>query len=241
MAPDQYCFCDYCLTEMPRFNCFLSESHQKEQFYPELYDRGYLEAHWEPSPRVLPPNWELLDRVSKCRFLLEGGFFPVGRLDLDFFFYTYRMHWITEFARLSAEAVRSVSPETKISGAYFKNPIHSGRFIGQDWRTFAPYSEICVPMNYRDHFPGTFDQYLDLLGETIRRQKEWAREFEHLYIGVAVNFLYKEEPGGPWPDAKVEAVVDCAASAEAEGLVFFCTDQIERYGVRDAIRRAWMS
>jgi uncharacterized lipoprotein YddW (UPF0748 family) len=239
MAPDQYCFCDYCLTHIPKWCGYLNDSFPDEPFYHELYDRAYLEAHWEQSPRVLPRNWDTLDRVSKSRFLLEGGFFHGGRSDLDHFFYLYRTHWVTEFAKLSAQAVRSVNPTAKLSGAVFKNPIHSGRFIGQDWRTFAPWMEIAVPMDYRDHFPGDFEQYLVLLQEAIANQKEWAGGCEFLWIGVAINFLYKEEKDGPYPPEKVERVMRAVESSGVEGLVFFCVDQIECFGVREAIAKTW--
>lgn len=193
LAPDQYCFCDYCLENMPRFNRFATDVHREKQFYHALYDRPYVESHWEQSPRVLPMNWDRLPRSMKSRFLLEGSFFQTGRNDLDYFFYSYRTHWITQFTRMAAEAVRSVRPGMEISAAVFKNPIHSGRFIAQDWRTFAPYVDGCIPMNYRDHYPGTFDEYLDLLRETITDQKEWARDFRRYWPGAAINFLFFEE------------------------------------------------
>lgn len=237
LAPDQYCFCDYCLAELPRWARYVSEAYSDEPFYHDLYDREYLEAHWEQSPRVLPRNWELLDRASKGRFLLEGGFFQGGRYDLDYFFYRYRVESITRFARESYEAVKSVNPNIKLSGAYFKNPIHSGRFIGQDWREFAPWCEICVPMDYRDHFPGTFTQYLDLLEETIERQKKWAAGFESLYIGFAVNFLFKEESDGPYPATKLREVIRRIDATGVEGFVVFCDDQLTRYGLREEAAR----
>lgn len=193
LAPDQYCFCDHCLEEMPRFNGFYAEAYPREPFYHELYDRPYLEAHWEQSPTVLPANWDRLPRHMKSHFLLESGFFQGGRRDLDYFFYTYRTRWITQFARESAEAVRAARPGMEISAAVFKNPIHSGRFIGQDWRQFAPYVETCMPMDYRDHYPGSFETYLDLLEETIASQKVWARDYKRLWPGAAINFLFFEE------------------------------------------------
>ena len=193
LAPDQYCFCDYCLEEMPRFNGFYSQKFPNESFFHESYDRPYLEAHWEQSPRVLPANWPSMNRQFKSRFLLEESFFQGGRNDLDYFIYTYRTHWITQFARESAEAVRAARPGMQISAAVFKNPIHSGRFIGQDWRQFAPYVDGCIPMDYRDHYPGSFETYLDLLEETITSQKEWARDFKYYWVGFAINFLFFEE------------------------------------------------
>ncbi len=48
-------------------------------------------------------------------------------------------------------------------------------------------------MDYRDHYPGSFDVYLNLLEESIESQKFWARDFESLWIGAAINFLFFEE------------------------------------------------
>lgn len=239
VAPDQYCFCDACLREMPRFNGFVNASYPDEPFFHELYDRPYVEAHWEQSPRVLPANWDKLDRVTKSRFLLEGGFFAGGRQDLDYFFYSYRTHWVTQFAREAAEAVRAVRPGMKMSAAVFKNPVHSGRFIGQDWRQFAPYVDIAIPMDYRDHFPGTFENYLTLLGEAISRQKVWAGDFESLCVGFAVNFLFKEELNGPYPEEKVARVVSKIREGGADGLVVFCVEQLEEFGMWGALKRAF--
>lgn len=241
-APDQYCFCDYCLDNIPKWAGYINESHPEEQFFHELYDRAHLEAHWEQSPRVLPPYWPKLDRLAKSRFLLEGGFFQVGRNDLDYFFYRYRVEQVKDFARLSWEAVTKANPKVKLSGAIFKNPIHSGRFIGQDWREFAPYMPITVPMDYRDHFPGTFEQYLDLLEETIGRQKVWAREFEALYIGCAINFLFKEEheSGKAYSKEKLPRLIERVASTGVEGMVLFSSGQFDQYGVWDQLPQAWI-
>lgn len=192
LAPDQYCFCDYCLEEIPKFAGFYKQAYPDEAFSPE-FDRPYLEAHWEPGPRVLPHNWASMPRRAKSRFLLEGSFFAGGRYDLDYFFYQYRVHWIREFAREVAETVRETKPDMEFSAAVFKNPLHSGRFIGQDWRGFSDWVQYLMPMDYRYHYPGTFEQHLDLLGESIQRQKEWARDAKHLWPGIASYQLYKEE------------------------------------------------
>lgn len=237
LAPDQYCYCDYCLENLPKWAGYISEKYPDEPFYHELYDREYLEAHWEQSPRVLPRNWERLDRGSKSRFLLESGFFQGGRNDLDYFFYRYRIEAVTRFAKESKEAVKAANPNIKLSGAYFKNPIHSGRFIGQDWREHAPYCDLCIPMDYRDHFPGTFEHYLDLLEETIYKQQAWAQGFERLYIGFAVNFLFKEERDGPYPEEKFQRVVERIASTGSKGLVVFCEEQIRRFGMWEVAKR----
>ncbi len=235
LAPDQYCFCDSCLEHLPKWAGFINESHPEEPFHHDLYDREYLESHWEQSPRVLPANWATLSRQFKSRFLLEGGFFHGGRADLDYFFYSYRGHWITQFARESALALRGANLKTKISGAYFKNPIHSGRFIGQDWRTFAPWSDICIPMDYRDHFPGTMEHYLDLLEEAIERQKRWC-ETQDLYVGFAIWPIYREVPEGPYDADRIRQTIERIEGTGVKGLVIFCSGDLDRYGVRNTVR-----
>ncbi|HMS56154.1 MAG TPA: hypothetical protein PKA27_12205 [Fimbriimonadaceae bacterium] len=240
LAPDTYCFCDYCLDAIPKFAGYINEAYPSEPFHHELYDRPFLESHWEQSPRVLPVQWERLPRHMKADFLLNGSFFGMGRQDLDYFFYLYRIHHINEFARKSAEAVRAVNPTTKLSGAIFKNPVHSGRFIGQDWRNFIPWMDIAVPMDYRDHFPGSFENYLALLKETIERQKIWAGPMD-LWIGIAANFLFKEEheSGVAIRKDKVAETLHAIDSTGVDGAVIFCSDQLSHFGLWDVVREAW--
>lgn len=142
---------------------------------------------------MVPANWESLPRKFKAQFLLEGGFFQGGRNDLDYFFYLYRNEAITSFCRLARAAVNEVRPQMDVSAAVFKNPVHSGRFIGQDWRTFEGSVDGIIPMNYRDHFPGTFDVYLDLMKETILSQQQLTKGFKYYWPGAAINFLFFEE------------------------------------------------
>ncbi|MDP8242574.1 MAG: family 10 glycosylhydrolase [Candidatus Hinthialibacter antarcticus] len=192
LAPDTYCFCDYCLEEIPKWAGYYKQAYPDEAFHPN-YDRPYLEAHWEPGPRVLPENWANMPRSAKSGFLLEGGFFNGGRYDLDYFFYNYRIHWIAQFTRDVFEKVRVGKPEMEFSAAVFKNPVHSGRFIGQDWREFSDWVQYMMPMDYRSHYPGTFEQHLDLLEESIMQQKQWACDAKHLWPGIASYQLYSEE------------------------------------------------
>lgn len=240
LAPDQYCFCDSCRRELPRWAGFVNEAFPEEPFAHDLYDRPYLEAHWEQSPRVLPAHWDRLAPEFQSDLLLEGSFFAGGRPDLDYFFYAFRQHAIERFVRESYEAMQRVRPGMKKSGAIFKNPIHSGRFLGQDWRRFSRHMQIAVPMDYRDHFPGTMDHYLDLLAESIERQKVWARDFESLWIGFAIWPLYKEEKSAPYPAWKLEKTVERIASTGVEGIVMFCDWDIEKYGLGDAVERAFV-
>ncbi len=192
LAPDTYCFCDYCLEQIPIYASYYSSSHPDDPLLGPM-DRPHLEAHWETSPKVLPPNWKDYSREMKSRLLLEGSFFPGGHRDLDYFFYEYRAHHVAEFTRQVYEAVRKLKPKMEFSAAVFKNPVQSGRFIGQDWRRFSPWVQYLMPMDYRGHYGGDFATHLDLLAESIQQQKLWARGFPHLWPGVAVHQLYEAE------------------------------------------------
>lgn len=244
-APDRYCFCDYCLENIPRWAGYLTQSYPDEPLFHDLYDRGYLEAHWEQSPRVLPANWEKLPRKFKAGFLLEGSFFAGGRADLDYFFYLYRRHWITEFCRLAKEAVNEARPTMQVSAAVFKNPVHSGRFIGQDWRTFLGSVDGIIPMNYRDHYPGSFEMYLTLLRETIAEQKAWTQGFDYYWPGAAINFLFFEEeralggkppPPDYWPAEKLNRLIDTLEESGVEGFSLFCSGHLDAYGLWEIAR-----
>jgi uncharacterized lipoprotein YddW (UPF0748 family) len=192
LAPDSYCFCDYCLEEIPRYASYYSTAHPEHPLLAAM-DRPHLEAHWEKSPRVLPPNWKDYGREMKSRLLLEGSFFPGGNRDLDYFFYEYRAHHIALFTRQVKEAVQKGKPRVEFSAAVFRNPVQSGRFIGQDWRRFAPFVDTLMPMDYRSHYAGDFETHLDLLAENIQQQKQWARDFRRLWIGIAAYQLYDAE------------------------------------------------
>jgi uncharacterized lipoprotein YddW (UPF0748 family) len=222
LAPESYCFCDYCLEHLPLYAGYYSPSFPELPFYSPM-DRPHLEAHWERSPRVLPANWSDYSREMKSRFLLQGSYFPGGNHDLDYFFYEYRVHWIREFVRQVFEEVGQVKPDMEVSAAVFKNPVQSGRFIGQDWRCYYPWVQYLMPMDYRSHFPGDFDTHLQLLAESIASQKEWARDFRHLWVGIATGFLYDEERGpllrirnlaaGKSDPAEIEKALDGIAEA----------------------------
>jgi len=192
LAPDTYCFCDFCLKTLPTYASYYSEARPLDPLLSPM-DRPHLEAHWEKSPKVLPPNWNDYSREMRSRLLLEGSFFPGGHRDLDYFFYEYRAHQIARFTREVAEAVHKVRPRIEFSAAVFKNPVQSGRFIGQDWRRFSPWVQYLMPMDYLSHFGGDFEAHLELLAESIQQQKAWARDFPHLWIGVAAYQLYDEE------------------------------------------------
>lgn len=231
LAPDQYCFCDWCLDELPRWAGYVNESRPDEPFEHAHYDREYLEAHWEQSPRVLPGYWARLNRAEKSRFLLEGGFFRHGRSDLDYFFYRWRVEAVARFVREAAEAVRGARPGMGLSAAVFKNPVHSGRFIGQDWREFAPWVDTLIPMDYRDHFPGTFEDYLELLAEAVGRQRSWASGFSRYLAGFALWPLVRDGEDEDTRGGRMAETVRLLESESPGGWVMFCAGDLERYGL----------
>jgi len=249
LAPDRYCFCDYCLEEIPRYAGYVSERCPDEPFYHDSYNRPYLESHWEQSPRVLPGNWERLPRQMKSRFLLEGSFFHGGRPDLDYFFYRYRTDAIDRFVREASDTLCDQSFDDghlpDVSAAVFKDPIQSGRFIGQDWRGWYPVVDVAMPMDYRDHYPGDFETYLDLLEDSIHRQLEiTSYDKPELWPGIAVNFLYKEEhaagqaPGEVSPQKLLRAIAR-VRSTGVFGICLFSDSQLTRYNLWDSIREAF--
>lgn len=239
LAPDQYCFCDWCLEELPRWAGYFSEAYPEEPFDHALYDREYLEAHWEQSPRVLPTSWSKLNRAEKSRFLLEGSFFRYGRQDLDTFFYQYRKEAVLDFVKRSHQAVKDVRPDMGVSAAVFKNPVHSGRFIGQDWRLFTPYVDTMIPMDYRDHYPGTFDHYLGLLAETIARQKVWAQGSERFLTGFALWSIIRDPETPSDRAAYLRETIRLIAAHNPDGCCVFCAGDLIQWGLVDAAREAF--
>jgi hypothetical protein len=50
-----------------------------------------------------------------------------------------------------------------------------------------------MPMTYRSHFAGSFEDYLAHLTEVTGRQLEWTRREQLLFAGIASTYLYREE------------------------------------------------
>jgi DNA-directed RNA polymerase subunit F len=70
-----------------------------------------------------------------------------------------------------------------------------------------------MPMNYRSHFQGSFDDYLDYLGEIVQAQVGWCKGKSHLYAGIDAHYIFKEERE-PWE--KALAVLKKGQGAEAQ-------------------------
>lgn len=192
VAPDSFCFDDYCLRDIPRYAMLAYETRPDEQYSVNLRQER-VEANWWTDPTMVPPAYSSADRRERADFLLYGNTIPGGPPDIRYFFYDYRVQQIDRFVREAHALVKKHNPKLEISAAVFKNPVQSARFIGQQWHRWNPWIDIYTPMTYRSHFAGSFDAYLDHLEETTRRQLEWLRRERPIEVGIATTYLYREE------------------------------------------------
>jgi uncharacterized lipoprotein YddW (UPF0748 family) len=193
VAPDSYCFCDYCLDEMLKYAHFYYESFP-DSVFPATPTFPNAEANWQSDPTVKPKGWDRWDRKKKADFFLKGSFMKGGPSDMDDFFYAYRQDAINRFVREAWERASAIKPNIEFSAAVFKNPVTSGRFIGQQWTEFAPWVDVMMPMVYRSHFPRTdFETFLKMLEEYTRYEYRWAKGRTRLSVGLDVHYIYDEE------------------------------------------------
>jgi uncharacterized lipoprotein YddW (UPF0748 family) len=192
VAPDSYCFCDYCLAHIPRYAMLNYETRNGER-YRIKHSQERIEANWWSDPTMVPADWQKRDRREMADFLMNGSTVPGGPPDMRYFFYDYRVRQIDTFVRETYERVKRINPKIGVSAAVFKNPVQSARFIGQKWHLWTPWIDIFMPMTYRSHFAGSFDDYLAHLTEVTERQLEWTRHEKPLYAGIATTYLYREE------------------------------------------------
>ena len=228
VAPDTYCFCDYCLKQIPRHALLHWETGPREHQRVEIV-RPRLEANWEATPDMLPAGWEQFDRREKADFFLNGRTLPGGPPDMRYFFYEYRADQIARFVREACERARRINPKIQLTAAVFKNPIQSGRYLGQKWSDWTPWIDTFMPMNYRSHFLGDFDTYLAHLTEITARQMEWTRHERPLYSGIFTSDLYKEEAASrTYPPEKLTRAIEAARAARPGGLVIFSAGTLTR-------------
>jgi uncharacterized lipoprotein YddW (UPF0748 family) len=197
IAPDSFCFCDYCLENYLRYNHFYYANRPET----ELPLKSYFvrpETNWLLDFTIKPKTWDRMSRTEKADFLLDGK--SINRADLDYFFYATKNDMITRFVREAWERVFSINPDIEFSAAVWKNPMLNGRFLGQRWTDFAPWVDVMMPMNYREFFQGSFEEYLIYLEDMILAQKDWCEGKSHLYIGIDASYIYNEEKE-PWARA----------------------------------------
>ncbi len=197
VAPDSYCFCDYCLEHFLSDNLFYYPSNPDVQV-PLKKTRLREESNWDLDFTVRPSTWAQMSREEKARFILEGK--AINRPDLDYFFYTLRCDAINQFVREAWERAAAIRPEIEMSAAVFVNPMKSGRFIGQRWTDFAPWVDIAMTMTYRSHFQGSFEDYLTYLADVVRGQVRWVGEKCSYLVGLDAHYIFREELD-PWEQA----------------------------------------
>ena len=228
VAPDTYCFCDYCLKHIPRHALLHWETGPRERQRVEIV-RPRLEANWEATPDMLPPGWEEFDRREKADFILNGRTLAGGPPDMRYFFYEYRVDQITRFVREAWERVKGINPRIQMTAAVFKNAIQSARYLGQKWSDWTPWIDTFMPMSYRSHFLGDFQTYLDHLTEITGRQMEWTRHEKPLYAGIFTSDLYKEEAQSRvYPPEKLTRAIEAARAAKPDGIVIFSAGTLTR-------------
>ncbi|HEY2972183.1 MAG TPA: putative glycoside hydrolase [Pyrinomonadaceae bacterium] len=191
VAPEGYCFCDYCLKHIPRYAMLSYETRPERFRVKHLQER--IEANWWSDPTMIPADWPQRDRREMADYILNGRTIPGGPPDMRYYFYDYRIHQIDTFVREVRERVRKINPKIEISAAVFKNPVQSARFIGQRWHEWSRWVDVFMPMTYRSHFGGSFEDYLAHLTEITQRQLEWTRHEQPLFAGIASTYLYREE------------------------------------------------
>ncbi|HEV8366607.1 MAG TPA: putative glycoside hydrolase [Pyrinomonadaceae bacterium] len=191
VSPEGYCFCDYCLKHIPRYAMLSYETGAPER-YSVKHVQEHIEANWS-DVTMIPVDWQQRDRREMADYILNGRTIPGGPPDMRYYFYEYRAHQIDTFVREARERIKKINPKIEISAAVFKNPVQSGRFIGQRWHEWSRWVDVFMPMTYRSFFQGNLEAYLDHLPETTARQIEWTRGEKPLYAGIASTYLCREE------------------------------------------------
>lgn len=187
--PDGYCFCDYCLSHIFSHSHLVYDTVPHE--IPQERRLPRVDADLSRDYTVKPPHWDEWTRREKANFLLHGRYQYNSAADMSYYFYTYRTDAIKKFAEEAYELVKSIRPNCVISAAVFKNPMTSGRFIGQRWTDWTQYVDEFMPMTYRAHFSVDWPTFLKEFGEYTRYQKRWVHKSQ-LDQGIATADLYRE-------------------------------------------------
>jgi uncharacterized lipoprotein YddW (UPF0748 family) len=239
VAPESYCFCDYCLNDMARWALLKWETGPAERLRMEGTS-SRVEGNWGGMLDMLPVGWERMDRREKADFLVHGATLPGGPRDMSYFFYEYRVEQINNFVYEAAKRVRRIRPKIEISAATFINPIQCARFIGQKWNDWTPWVDIFMPMTYRNQFRGDFEVYLARLTEVTKRQKEWLRNEKALYAGIATTYLYKEEQERKiYPPEKLTRAIEAARRAGPDGIAIFAAGALTSQKLWDTLAKAF--
>ncbi len=252
VAPDRFCFCDWCTQHIFRHAHMFYENFPDKEFAPKEPFLARPAANWLKDYTIRPSQktWRNAPKTVKAEFLLRGStlwkkFSPQktpNPYDMDFFFYTYRCDAIKRLLEEAHEAAIKVRPDVVFSAAVLKNPILAARFCGQKWNDFLHLLDVVAPMLYRSRFPdSSFNDYLTMLSEYVRMENYWAGGNCHTYCGISVKDLYKEERqpverlaallGLSGNKAQRQKALDSLALLSGEALSSFLSDVRKAFGV----------
>lgn len=204
VAPDSYCFCDWCTKQIFWYAHMYYENYSKRRFAPKKPLLPKPAANWWKDFTMKPDQktWENSPNTVKAEFLLKGSTLweklnikkAANPHDMDFFFYIYRCDTLTRFVHEVWRKVAKIRPEVRLSAAVHKNPILAARFLAQKWTEWMPFTDIILPKLHRSYFPrAPFSEYLKMVEEYTKKERFWTENLCHTYIAISVVDLYEEE------------------------------------------------
>jgi hypothetical protein len=191
VKPDSYCFCSYCLDDIPRRSRLYYPAAGR-RFDPPPTVSDPL-RQWTDGSTSLPEGYEGASRKSKVEYLLKGTYRKDGPADMDYFLYTYRTAVIREFIAKAYERMRAVLPKVEFSARVYWNAPAAGRFAGQRWTDFGQWFDFLVLDARRSYFPGDFDTYRKLLSDVSFYATANSKNLVHVYMGLDIAGIYREE------------------------------------------------
>ena len=204
VAPDRYCFCDWCTQHIFRHAHMFYKNFPDREFAPQEPLLPRPAANWIKDYTMRPPTkiWENAPTTVKAEFLLRRSTLwrkpspeeTLNPCDMDFFFYTYRCDAIKRLLEEAHKAAIKVRADIIFSATVLKNPVLAARFCGQKWTDFLHLLDFVCPSLYRSYFPNSsFNDYLIMLSEYVEMENYWAGGNCHIYCGISVKDLYREE------------------------------------------------
>ncbi len=191
VSPDSYCFCSYCLDDMPRRSrLFYPAAGRRFDPAPTVSDPL---VDWADGSTSLPEGYENSSSKAKVEYLLKGTYRKGGTSDMDYFFYTYRTAVIRDFIAETYERMRAVSPKVEFSAKVHWNAPAAGRFAGQRWTDFGQWFDFLVLDTGRSYLPGDFDTYRKLLADVAFYAAVSSKNLVHVYMCLDVAGIYREE------------------------------------------------
>ena len=189
--PDSYCFCSYCLDDMPRRSrLFYPAAGRRFEPPPTVSDPL---VDWTDGSTSLPQGYESSSRKARVEYLLKGTYRKGGPADMDYFFYSYRTAMIREFVAETYGRMRAISPKVEFSARVYWNAPAAGRFAGQRWTDFGQWFDFLVLDAGRSYLPGDFATYRKLISDVAFYAAMNSKNLVHIYMGLDAAGIYREE------------------------------------------------